>query len=64
MQGRVITANPDKGFFFVRPVGGTNDDNHFAHINDWRNVPAVGEVVEFESRRNERGIYAVPAGSN
>jgi cold shock CspA family protein len=61
MNGTVVTANPDKGFFFVRPAGGPNDDNHFAHINDWRYVPTVGDVVEFDSHRSDRGLVAKPA---
>ena len=61
MTGTVVTAMPDKGYFFVRPEGGTRDDNHFCHINDWREIPAVGTKVEFDSRRSDRGLLAVPA---
>lgn len=60
MTGTVVTANLERGFFFVRPTGGTRDDHHFAHINEWGYVPAVGDVVEFDSQRNERGLLAVP----
>jgi cold shock CspA family protein len=61
MNGVVVTSQPERGFFFVRPAGGTRDDNHFAHINDWREVPAVGTQVEFDSQRSDRGLVAVPA---
>ena len=61
MTGTVVSANPERGFFFIRPAGGSNDDNHFAHISAWSEVPAKGTVVEFDSQRNERGLVAVPA---
>jgi len=61
MNGTVVTAKPDRGFFFVRPDGGTNDDNHFAHISDWREVPAVGAKVSFDSHRSDHGLVAKPA---
>ena len=63
MTGTVVTAKPDRGFFFIQPDDGTRDDNHFAHIRDWGTVPAVGERLSFESRRGERGLSAVPENS-
>ena len=62
MTGLVVSAQPERGFFFVRPDGGTREDSHFAHIKDWKYVPEVGAVVEFESRRSDRGLVAVPEG--
>jgi cold shock CspA family protein len=64
MTGTVVTSNPDRGFFFIKPDGGTRDDNHFAHIRDWGAVPAVGERLSFESRRTDRSLLAVPETSS
>ncbi len=64
MYGTVVTAKPERGFFFIRPDGAKlNEENHFAHIKDWGDVLAVGTQVEFESSRTERGLQATPGVS-
>jgi cold shock CspA family protein len=63
MTGTVVTANPERGFFHIRPAGGTREDSHFAHINDWKYVPEVGATVEFDSHRSDRGLVAKPENS-
>lgn len=57
LKGRVEYFNPDKGYGFIKHIGGA--DKYFFHVS---NAPASiteGNMVTFELERGQKGMNAV-----
>jgi len=64
MRGTVHNINHEKGFAFLQPEGTTDrQSRHFAHVTSFVQGTferlEVGDVLEFESIPNDRGLQAI-----
>jgi cold shock CspA family protein len=62
MTGRVVRISRDKGFFFIKPDGSRNPQDHFAHMSALKNGTfeelQEDARVEFDSMPNPKGPRA------
>jgi len=57
VTGKVTFYDDEKGFGFIKnPL---NQDSHFFHFSECPDTLAVGDKVEFELMRGEKGMNAV-----
>ena len=57
VQGKVTFYDEEKGFGFIKnPL---NQDSYFFHFSECEDLLSVGDKVEFELIRGEKGMNAV-----
>lgn len=57
LKGRIEFFNPDKGYGFIKHIGGTN--KYFFHISSAPASIIEGNMVTFELERGQKGMNAV-----
>lgn len=57
LKGRIEYFNPDKGYGFIKHLGGTN--KYFFHISSAPASIIEGNMVTFELERGQKGMNAV-----
>ena len=57
IQGKVTFYEPDKGFGFIKNL--TSHDSYFFHFSECKDTLGVGDKVEFDTVRGEKGLNAV-----
>lgn len=57
LKGRIEYFNPDKGYGFIKHLGGTN--KYFFHISSAPAYIIEGNMVTFELERGQKGMNAV-----
>ena len=57
IQGKVTFYEPDKGFGFIKNL--TSHDSYFFHFSECKDTLGVGDKVEFDTVRGEKGLNAI-----